>query len=80
MRPDAAAVTGTVDTVDTTNEYSTIKKLIEAGMIDDDVRADLFKESRTSCNKVFSSISKFYSHLRIHCEEKPFVCPVSHCG
>ena len=75
-----AAATGASNTIDNSTEYSTLKKLIETGMIADDVPTELFKESRASCNKVFSSISKFYSHLRIHCEERPYVCPMPHCG
>ena len=61
------------------NEYAVIKRLIEDGQLAD-APVNLFADGRHSCNKVFSSLSKFYAHLRIHCNEKPFTCPVAGCG
>ena len=61
------------------NENKTIKKLIENGSVPD-VPLELFSDERVACGKVFGSLSKFYAHLRIHSNEKPFVCPVDGCG
>ena len=61
------------------NDYNIIKRLIETGQIID-IPHELFTDSRNSCNKIFSNLSKFYAHLRIHCDEKPFLCQVYGCG
>jgi len=60
------------------NEYQTVRKLIKHGMLPS-VPSDIFSNSHSSCNKVFRTLSKFYAHLRIHCNEKPYVCPVPEC-
>lgn len=41
---------------------------------------ELFQKDYEACGKVFSSLSKFYAHVRIHCNEKPFKCPIPLCG
>ena len=63
------------------NEYEVIKRLIEEHQLTD-VPVNLFADERrtSTCNKVFSSVSKFFAHLRIHCNEKPYMCPVAGCG
>ena len=37
------------------------------------------ENNRKACGKLFSSLSKFFAHLRVHSNEKPFVCPVEGC-
>ena len=59
----------------TVNKYQTAKALIERGMFKD-MPLKLFADERKSCNMVFCSMSKFFAHLRIHIDEKPFVCPI----
>ena len=39
----------------------------------------LFADNRSTCCKIFPSVSKFFSHLRIHSNEMPFVCPIASC-
>lgn len=61
-------------------EYKQISKLIEEGEFGE-VPSHLFSsEGRVPCDKLFSSLGKFFAHLRIHTNEKPFVCPVLKCG
>lgn len=55
-----------------------LKKMIEQGIIDN-VPLSLFDDEENKCLKVFSSLSKFYSHLRIHTKEKPYVCSYPGC-
>ena len=61
-------------------QYETINKLVSKGLLGD-LSTSLFdKVNRKPCNKVFCSLSKFYAHLRVHSNEKPFVCPFDGCS
>ena len=62
------------------NEYRNLQKLIKNNERFRSVPQKLFSSTRTPCNKVFGSLHKLYAHLRIHSNEKPFICPVNLCS
>lgn len=67
--------------INSESQYKTICNLINNGKLGD-VPSSLFSSgcsTRTPCFKIFCSISKFYAHLRIHLNDKPFQCPIPGC-
>lgn len=56
-----------------------IKSMIESGVLQN-VPLSLLENPERQCLKTFSSLSKFYSHLRIHTNEKPYVCHYKGCN
>lgn len=52
--------------------------MIESGIVHD-IPHEHFENQDDLCLKTFSSLSKFYSHLRIHTQEKPYACHYPDC-
>lgn len=60
------------------NKFKVIRRLIEQGNLND-LPHHLFADDYKACGKIFNTLTKFYAHLRLHSNEKPYVCPVPNC-
>ena len=68
------------------DDFPVIRQMIESGYLP--TIPEHFYQKATSesgdikraCMKVFKSMSKFFSHQRIHTNDKPYICPVAGCG